>query len=1027
MSQFRIKHIDTGLIDEWTFRIDDQGLVVGDDVIAQDPNELAQAVSDTQDLLLKASVYAPSLLIDPASGALERIKIIEDTFGTTTLQNAYDNGRFISVTPGRPLSLGATGEIELDSSGNLRIDANTFKITNGVADMFISSSGISSSSSDLTFGTISVTNNTLMSSNNELLFKDKYLVSNISLSEPSNLTLLTASQSLVGAINEVSSGFTGTDLQQIYDQSAPPTINTSFGGGPITIINGSGNPNTPALIIDGGISTVDFIDADKITVGPGAAINITIDSDGSITTIGDIETSGKVTSPRLENLLGEITFLDSRGTATLTELGEASLSTVKQSLFGAINEIDNLANQNANTLLILNGEHDLLTGLHKIINTQSAIGSESTSRLNIKDGGAVTRISMNALGEIVAIEATIAGYVATTEFSANETHRNDDGTSHSAVASHLIATNPHNVVKTVKILGDAAIAGAVVFEEGTGITLTRVGQNIIIAAPEEGTLQSVYDNQLSGNLDIDTLSGKNLFFRNSTASLVMAIQDSGVSFDKAVSMTNAAATIDAVENMAITVDQEFELISTIANVSISSSAPTKTVNIQGIPFTDTGSGSIDNSLKPSLIGSMNDLASNHYISSINGTGVDQLKGTAVAIRKNGTFWTLYPDIKESNALLRPSTNLSGILITADTYWRGSGVLDENILAGATGRVRTSGLISASVGKMDASTDWYVNDTLYISRSGYSEVDIATIGSLADGDTITLDTATAAKVFTAKTSGANPLVGQFDISATVDLNIKGDETRDNLLSVLNDEAYMAVINELYLQAFIGGETAKGRARATAVGAVGNTYTLTPSSGAPGGTIVLTSVANGTTPSWLQYELGSTAAETSIYLAEAINRTSLFDGLNPQTAGLGHGCFARSYGDSIEIEWTGPGMTGNNIGLSSTGGAVTTDATLSGGTAKIHIYKSDRTATGLLCSASNAAALSCLNFTDDEGDSQYLNTSAWFSSSRIRKNDDRRIKIGKVISFSDPILTFMVDVEEPRKNKTLIKGEVYDTEY
>jgi hypothetical protein len=48
LSQFRIKKIDTGEIDEWSFRINDQGVIIGDDVVAEDPNELAQAVSDTQ-------------------------------------------------------------------------------------------------------------------------------------------------------------------------------------------------------------------------------------------------------------------------------------------------------------------------------------------------------------------------------------------------------------------------------------------------------------------------------------------------------------------------------------------------------------------------------------------------------------------------------------------------------------------------------------------------------------------------------------------------------------------------------------------------------------------------------------------------------------------------------------------------------------------------------------------------------------------------------------------------------------------
>ena len=145
MSQFRIKQIDVGLPDAWDYRINDEGIIIGDDVVAEDPNELAVAVSETQELLLHATVYAPGSLIDPAHGALERIKIIEDTVGTTSLQDAYDNGRFITVQPGRNLILGASGEIELDSSGNLKFSPNTMKIYNSALEMNFTYSSITSS------------------------------------------------------------------------------------------------------------------------------------------------------------------------------------------------------------------------------------------------------------------------------------------------------------------------------------------------------------------------------------------------------------------------------------------------------------------------------------------------------------------------------------------------------------------------------------------------------------------------------------------------------------------------------------------------------------------------------------------------------------------------------------------------------------------------------------------------------------------------------------------------------------------
>jgi hypothetical protein len=142
MSQFRIKKVDTGLPDEWVLRTNDDGATLGDDIVAEDPNDLAAAMIDTQDLLLKASVYAPSQLIDANSGALERIKLLEDNVGSISLQDAYDNGNFINVTPGVPLSLGSGGVIVIDSLNNMSINASTFKVLSGSQEMIVSNTGI---------------------------------------------------------------------------------------------------------------------------------------------------------------------------------------------------------------------------------------------------------------------------------------------------------------------------------------------------------------------------------------------------------------------------------------------------------------------------------------------------------------------------------------------------------------------------------------------------------------------------------------------------------------------------------------------------------------------------------------------------------------------------------------------------------------------------------------------------------------------------------------------------------------------
>lgn len=1021
MSQFRIKKIDTGIIDEWVFRINDQGAIVGDDVVAEDPNELAQAISDTQNEILKSGTYSPAVLINATEGSLSRIKTIEDTVGSTALQDAYDNGRFISVAPGRPLSLGAVGEIELDSSGNLKINPNTFKVTNGVNDMFLSEDGIRSANSSLTFGTTSATNDTLLTSGRELQLKDLYLTASVALSESGVTSLSTTAQSIIGAINEISGSFSGTDFQQIYDQSAPATITTSFGGGPVSFVNGSGNPNTPALIVDGGISTVDFLDADKLTVGPGAVINITIDSDGSIDALGDIETSTKLISPRLENSTGELTFLDSRGTANLTEIGEGSLGTVNQSIFGSINEVNTLALANSANIAFLDLEHDLTNGQHEIINTQASAGFESTSRFNIKDGGGVTKISMNALGEITAEAMTLDIYNVNSELAANAAHRADDGSSHSAVAAHFAASNPHNVVKSFAKFGDTAISGLVTISEGAGITLTRVGNDIAIATSAGNTLQSVYDSQATGDFVLDTTSSKNLKIKDSSSALIGEFKLSGLEMSRNISFINVGAGISSTSGLDIDAVSNVTMESSSGSVSLDAPAIGQTVSLEGINVTDGGlTPALDPSVSQDLVGATNDLAQNHVIDSLNSTGTLVTKGSPVILRSDGSFWIPYPDPAEAGAVLETPPN-------SDLFWRAAGVADEDVSIGAIGRIRTSGKIEASVGEFSLGAGWRPGDGLYVARVGYAEAEIVSTGSLSNNDTITLDTATAAKVYTAKSSGASASLGEFNISGDADPNAASDITRNNLIDAFNDATYMDAGNDFFIRAFLGGETAKGRALMTGAGTVGDTFILTPGASIPGAAITLTAVAFGAAPAWLEYELGNNAAETAIHLADAITRTFSFDGPDPLIAGDGHNCFATAYGEYIDIKWAGPGKMGNSIVISDTSTTITSPGNLTGGTSVARFHRSERAANGLLCSESNAAGMTCSDFVDDEGLSPYLSQSQWFASDRLRKEDDRRIKVGRVIQWADPILTFIVEPEAPRKNRTNVKGIPYDTEY
>lgn len=446
MSQFRVKNIDNGIVDDWNFRINDDGAIPGDEIVAADPNELAQAITDTQDLLVHSTVYSPNDLIDSAHGALERIKIIEDTFGSITLQNAYDEGRSITVTPGRNLLFGSQGEIELDSSGNLKFNPVTMKVHNGAGlDMNISYNGISSGTTDLLFSTTLAGKNLTLDSGEDLFLKDRHLLSPVPLSESGVNALATTAQSIVSAINEINGGFTSADFQQIYNQSSPPRVTTTLGNGPVNIVNGSGSPLTPAISLDGGLSTNSFLNTEELNIKDGVTTNLTIDNQGNLISSGAIQSNTKIVSALIENSIGELTFLDSRGSASLTGLGDGSLTTTKQSLFGAINELDTELAIHTNQLASLSSEHDLSTGEHKIITTQSSLGQNSVDRFIFKDDTATPVITMNGEGVISANDFEAGLYAFVSEASANETHRNGDGTDHSAVSTHIGSTSEHGV------------------------------------------------------------------------------------------------------------------------------------------------------------------------------------------------------------------------------------------------------------------------------------------------------------------------------------------------------------------------------------------------------------------------------------------------------------------------------------------------------------------------------------------------------------------------------------------------------
>jgi hypothetical protein len=990
MSQFRIRKIDTGLPDEWVPRTNDDGFQFGDDIVAEDPNDLAGAISETQTLLLKASVYAPSVLINPNSGVLERIKLIEDTVGSSTLQSAYESGNLINPAPGVPLILGPGGTIEIDSSGNLSFNPATMRILSGSSQFLnLSVNSINTSTNNLSIQTTGASRDLSLTAGNNLYLRDRFLLAPVTLSESGSTTLQTSSKSLVGAINEVRSGSVSAGLQQIYSQSFPAKIETSSTNGRLIIENKTGNTLTPALEILGNFVSSAEVKANTLVVGSGAT---TVNATGQISTSGNIITTAEVRTPILRSSSAALTLSDFFGSAALTSLADPSLLTEKQTIFGAINEVYTTGIANSTSLAAYAAQHNSTTGLHEIITTRASSGQNSTDRIIVQNdvGTSVTRV--NALGEVRANNFILPTFNLLTETQANNTHRSGDGSDHSAVSSHISHPNPHNTVKSLQI-GSTTLTGEVVLTQGSGITLTRSGQEVSISAAAGSTLSGVYNTEATslGVVSVPLTAG--LTLKDAANSQNVAVfSSSSTTFNKPVVLT-AFSSISANNQLNVTSGSDFNIVTNSGNLNLT---PAGSVNAKGIALVGTTAPVIPSYFQNDIVSTLINETAGNYIAFKNSTNETIRAGTPITLNSDRTLTSL-PDAW---------TPISNAQIIAEDKRLAScfGVAIADVAPGQNGYAKSQGLVKANILQMANPLQggiFQVNDTLYIADAGYATVEFKS--APASGDTVTIDGVTF-------TAGVGTTANRF--FAIVPGNAAA--TLANFIAVVDANESRATYSGKALTAIADGLSAYADMMLLSNANVADTFRINASA-IGGSDTTFTAVAAGTKTLETQFEVSTTKNGTVLNLYEAILNTNKV----LSSGAVGHLCVPTLIGDAIRLKAREKGTSGNSIALATNASArIQTPVALTGGRLWARIFFMSRMSTGKTVSALAAAVtanrIAVTNFTAEESEFFYVSAPRMFADNRKTDFESKLIKVGKIVDtegvYPTAISTIMVEIED-----------------
>lgn len=991
MSQFRIKNIDHATPDEWVYKANEGLNSVGDDIDARDPNELAEAIQDTQVLLLKASTLPSGALLKPNSGLAERITILEEIAGNSTLQDIYSNGNTISVLAGKPLTFGIREEFKLDDAGNLSFKPVTMKIKgSGFSTLDFTNVSVTSNLGDLLVGATSPGHALTLRAEEFFYLKDVFLSNPVTLSEPGNTALSTVSQSLVGAINELKSSSFNTSFQSVYSQSTPPKITTNSSQGGVVIEDPNATAVGDTLRIIGNLTVTRKTKATDLSIGNNTTIK---DSQGLVTS-DPIKTSDRVETPNISSGINELTLEDKRISVPLSDSSVAGLSTSKQSLAGAINELKQDILTVGGFTSLFDIQHDSSTGFHKIITTRSEIGQESTKRIVVQNQSGAEVFSVNGLGEIESSDANIGGFNILDIISQLSSHLADDGTSHAALAAHLSDPNPHNTVKSILGLsGDVSISSS-----DASITVSQFGNTVDIKSNASANLQSVYDNSFFKEMSLNN-SGFS-FIDEGTGQNILSLSGLSSIFNTDIAFEKAAPRISSDDSLELEPTSDLLLKSTEGDISISTTDPQRIVRVQNIDFNESGAQSLHSSLGTSVLGAFKKLGDNISIDLNNDHKYDINFVMPMFIDSNNRVWPHIANMHPANEFVS----------SVDYFWNNKGPFyypSETVLAETGGTFYSAGthnLQATSAASLPANFTRGLK--LYPITLSYLDVEIDDVMSIQDQQFIQFD---GQKSLTAVLPPAAPVVMDGDFALQQDTGIelerRADQTRDNIMATVNDYQFSSSGSSSYLKAGIWGDAPSFISVISGVVNDGDTFTIEIPFGLLSEALTTTFTARTSPSGWKEFQASGDPEVVAISLAEAINRTMFRS--NSPTDSNGHRCKAEALGKAIKVEWYKPGLTGRLVSLQSSTPSFSY-GNFSGGNCRLRIYDMQPSRASNISVTTDMSGISALPsaFSGKEKSEDYFITAHDAMSSKRYSPHYEARELGSIENVSGNVITFKI---------------------